>query len=155
MRTAVDVHNYLVARDVPHEMVAMARRVRDPGRWAAVLGLDPEEVGRVELFGDREGQLIAALVRADRSPDASRVADAAPGVDRVEGISEAEAVDRTEFLYEALPPVALPDGTTVLLDEPLADREVLFFPGGEATSMLKIRPPDLLRAVEASVAPLT
>lgn len=154
MRTAVDVHNYLVARDVQHEMVATSGRVREPERWATVLGLDPEEVGRVALFEAEDGELIAALVRADRSPDEDRVADAARA-DRVRPVPEDEAVDRTEFLHEALPPVDLPEGTTVVLDEPLAEREVLFFPGGEATSMLKIRPADLLRVAGASVAPLT
>lgn len=154
MRTAVDVHNYLVARDVPHELVATAGRVRDPGRWAAVLGLDPEEVARVELFQEQEGGLIAALVRADRDPDADRVAEAAGAAD-VRHVPEDEAVDRTEFLFEALPPVDLPEGTRVVLDETLAGREVLFFPGGEATSMLKIRPEDLVRAAEASVAPIS
>jgi prolyl-tRNA editing enzyme YbaK/EbsC (Cys-tRNA(Pro) deacylase) len=153
VRTAVDVHNYLVARDVPHEMVATSGRVREPGRWAAVLGLDPEEVGRVALFEGQDGELIAALVRADRTPDAGRVAEAT-GADRVRPIPEDEAVDRTEFLHEALPPVDLPEGTRVVVDEALAGREVLFVPGGEATSMLKIRPGDLLRAAEASVAPL-
>ena len=153
MRTAVDVHNYLVARDVPHEMVATSGRVREPGRWAAVLGLDPEDVGRVALFEGPGGELIAALVRADRTPDPGRVAEAT-GADRVRPVSEDEAVDKTEFLHEALPPVDLPEGTRVVVDQGLADREVLFVPGGEATSMLKIRPGDLLRAAEGSVAPL-
>lgn len=144
MKTAVDVHNYLVARDVPHELVGTQGRVQEPERWAAVLGLEPEQVGKVVLFEREEGEgLVAAVVPADRDPDATSVASAAEGP--VTPVSGARATDLTEFFHEALPPVALPDDTLTLLDEELAGQEVVFLPGGEATSMLKIRPEDLLR----------
>lgn len=151
MRTAVDVHNYLVERDVAHELVPTQGRLRPPDRMAAVLGLEPEQVGRVLLFqGDRG--LVAALVRADRdhSPD---LVQAAAG-EAVE-LDDEDATDLTQFLAEAMPPVALPEGTTTILDEQLAEQEVLYFPGGEATSLLKIRPDDLVEATKALVAPLT
>ena len=50
MRTSVDVHNALVERDVPHELVPLRGRLRKPDRIPAALGLRPEEVGRVGLF---------------------------------------------------------------------------------------------------------
>src|ERR671914_12849 len=102
MRTSVDVSNYLLERDIPHELVSLPGRLRSPGRMAriaAVLGLPPER-----------------------------------------------ATELTEFLAEALPPVGLPAGTRVIVDRPLAQQEVLYFAGGEATSMLKIRAVDLVRA---------
>lgn len=151
MKTAVDVHNYLVERDIPHEMVAAGGRVRSPERAAAVLGLPPEQVGRVVVFEGR-GHIVAAVVPADRDPD--------PGlVRRAAGIQVAEvpadrSTDLTEFLPEALPPVALPKGAMVLVDGDLAGQEVLYVPGGEATSVLKIRAEDLIRASGARVAPL-
>lgn len=152
MRTAVDVHNFLVERDVPHELVPTQGRLRPPARVAAVLGLEPEQVGRVRLF-EAEGGLVAALVQADRdpSPDLLRAA----GGGEVDEVDDDRATDLTQFLSEAMPPVGLPEGTTTLLDERLAAQEVLYFPGGEATSLLKIRPGDLVGATEARVARLT
>lgn len=153
MKTAVDVHNYLVARDIPHELVGTSGRVQAPERWAAVLGLEPEQVGKVVLY-EREDErtLVAAAIPADRNPDPAGVAEAAgAGVTAVPG---ARATDLTEFFHEAIPPVALPPGTRVLLDEGLASQEIVFLPGGEATSLLKIRPDDLLRATDGSVARL-
>lgn len=152
MRTTVDVHNFLVERDLPHELVPTQGRVRPPERVAAVLGLEPEQVGRVRLF-EAEGGLVAALVRADLDPSPELLAEA--GADDLRELDDDRATDLTQFLAEAMPPVGLPDGTTTILDQRLADQEVLYFPGGEATSMLKIRPEDLVTATEARVAPLT
>lgn len=153
MRTAVDVHNYLVERDLPHELVPTQGRVRSPERVAAVLGLEPEQVGRVLLLETMEMGLVAALVPADREPDSERLR--AVGAGEATGLDDDRATDLTQFLAEAMPPVALPEEVTTILDEGLAEQEVLYFPGGEATSLLKIRPVDLLAATEARVAPLT
>jgi len=153
MRTAVDVHNYLVERDIAHEMVPMRGRLRDPDRAAAVLGLEPGQVGRVALL-EADGRLVAALVQADRAADPARVAEVV-GASSAEDVAPARGTDLTEFLAEAIPPVGLPEATTVVLDESLAEQEVLYFPGGEATSVLKIRAEDLLAATGGSIAAIS
>ena len=156
MRTSVDVHNYLLERDVSHELVPLRGRLRSPGRMAriaAVLGLPPEQVGKVVLLQGRKA-LVAVLVASDRDPDLGRVARAVPTPTLAE-VPPERATELTEFLGEALPPVALPDGTRVIMDRALAGQEVLYFAGGEATSMLKIRAADLIRATGAKVARVT
>jgi prolyl-tRNA editing enzyme YbaK/EbsC (Cys-tRNA(Pro) deacylase) len=70
----------------------------------------------------------------------------------LQAIGPDRATDLTEYLPEALPPVGLPNAPTVIMDRALADQEVLYFPGGETSSVLKIRAADLVRASEASVA---
>jgi Cys-tRNA(Pro)/Cys-tRNA(Cys) deacylase len=156
MRTSVDVSNFLLERDIPHELVSLPGRLRSPGRMAriaAVLGLPPEQVGKVVLL-ERRKSLVAVLVASDRDPDLGRVARAVPTPTLTE-IPPERATELTEFLAEALPPVALPPGTQVIVDRPLAKQEVLYFAGGEATSMLKIRAADLVRATGAKVARVT
>ena len=150
MRTSVDVHNFLVEREAPHELVPLKGRVRSPKRVAAVLGLPPRQVGRVVLFEADEGP-VAALIPASLEPNPSRVAGAA-GVGELTETPPERASDLTGFLPEAMPPAGLPDGTTVVMDSRLSLQEVLYFPGGEATSVLKIRPDDLTRATKATVA---
>jgi prolyl-tRNA editing enzyme YbaK/EbsC (Cys-tRNA(Pro) deacylase) len=153
MRTSVDVHNFLLDRDVPHELVPLRGRLRSPGRMAriaAVLGLPTEQVGKVILLEARK-RLVAVLVASDQEPDLGRVARAVPTARLTEVPSE-RAAELTEFLAEAVPPVGLPEGTRVIIDRPLADQEVLYFAGGEATSMLKIRAADLIRTTDAKVA---
>jgi prolyl-tRNA editing enzyme YbaK/EbsC (Cys-tRNA(Pro) deacylase) len=153
MRTSVDVHNFLLDRDVPHELVPLRGRLRSPGRMAriaAVLGLPTEQVGKVILLEARK-RLVAVLVASDQEPDLGRVARAVPTASLTEVPSE-RATELTQFLAEAIPPVGLPEGTRVIIDRPLADQEVLYFAGGEATSMLKIRATDLIGTTDAKVA---
>jgi Cys-tRNA(Pro)/Cys-tRNA(Cys) deacylase len=153
MRTSVDVHNFLLERDVPHELVSLRGRLRSPGRMAriaAVLGLPPEQVGKVVVLrGSRD--LIAVLVPSDRDADLRRVAVAAR-TPTLEELTSDQITDLTDYFSESVPPAGLPNGTVVVMDRTLAEQEILYFAGGEPTTVLKIRPDDLLRAAGAKVA---
>lgn len=149
MRTSIDVHNYLLERDVPHELVSVRGRLRSPDRTAAVLDLPPEQVGRVAVYQGSKA-LVAALVPAGREVDLRRVAVAAPTPTLAE-LDPDQVAELTDFLGEAVPPAGLPNGTRVIMDRTLADQEVLYFPGGDPSTLLKIRPHDLVRATGAKV----
>jgi Cys-tRNA(Pro)/Cys-tRNA(Cys) deacylase len=153
MRTSVDVHNFLLERDVPHELVSLRGRPRSPGRMAriaAVLGLPPEQVGKVVVLrGSRD--LVAVLVPSDRDPDLRRVAVAAR-TPTLEELTSDQITDLTDYFSESVPPAGLPNGTVVVMDRTLAQQEILYFAGGEPTTVLKIRPDDLARAAGAKVA---
>lgn len=150
MKSSVDVHNFLLERDIPHELVPTNDRYRSPDRIAALLDLPVEQVGGVVLFGGPD-EPVAALVPAGRTPDPRRVAKAS-GRSSVEELPSDDVVELTEFLPEALPPVALPEGIRVVMDRGLHRQEVVYFPGGEVNSVLKIRAQDLARAADARVA---
>jgi Cys-tRNA(Pro)/Cys-tRNA(Cys) deacylase len=150
MRTSVDVHNFLLERDVPHELVPVRGRLREPERTAAVLGLPPEEVGRVVVL-EAAKALVAVVIPAGTQPDLRRVAVATPSPSLVE-LDPDRVAEVTDYLAEAVPPVGLPEGTKVILDRSVAEQEVLYIAGGEPSTLLKIRPADLVRATGAKVA---
>ncbi len=150
MRTSVDVHNFLLERDVPHELVPVRGRLRSLERAAAVLGLPPDQVGKVVVLEGSRG-LVVALVAADREPDLRRVAVAAP-TPTLAFLTPEEIEQATDYLAEAVPPVGLPDSTRVIIDRRLAEQEILYFAGGESSTLLKIRPDDLVRAAGGKVA---
>jgi Cys-tRNA(Pro)/Cys-tRNA(Cys) deacylase len=149
MRTSVDVHNFLLEREIPHELVPVRGRLRSPDRTAAVLGLPPGQVGRVVVLEATKG-LVAVLIPAGSDPDLRRVAMATPSPSLAE-LGPEQVAELTDFLAEAVPPVGLPGGTRVIMDRTLADQEVLYFTGGEPSTLLKIRPDDLVRATDAKV----
>jgi prolyl-tRNA editing enzyme YbaK/EbsC (Cys-tRNA(Pro) deacylase) len=153
MRSSVDVHNYLVERDVQHELFTVGGRLRTPERLAAVLDLPAEQVGRVVIYETDTGPLVA-LVASDRSPDPKRVKKAANAIDLTEA-SPSRASELSDFIPDAIPPVALPREFNVLMDRALSDQEVVYFPAGDSTSVLKVRGEDLARAAGATVADLT
>jgi prolyl-tRNA editing enzyme YbaK/EbsC (Cys-tRNA(Pro) deacylase) len=149
MRSSVDVHNYLVERDVPHELFTVRGRLRTPERLAAVLELPVEQVGRVVLYESEKGP-VAALIGTDRPPDAKRVKRAVK-TKELQEVSPARASELSDFIPEAIPPVALPSKFRVVMDRALADQQVVYFPAGDAHAVLKVRGEDLARAAEATI----
>ena len=150
MRNSVDVHNYLLERQVPHELVPVRGRLRTPDTIAAVLGLEPEQVGKTVILAASKG-LVAVLLPSNRDADLRRVAIAAP-TPTLRELTSDEISDATDYLAESVPPVGLPTGTRAIMDAALADEGVLYFAGGEASTLLKIRPEDLRGAVYAKIA---
>ena len=153
MRTSVDVHNFLLERDVPHELVPIRGRFRSPDRVAAVLGLPPEQVGKVIVYAGNKGPVVV-LAPADRDVDLRRVAVAVPTPTLTE-LTPDEVADATDYLAESVPPVGLPDAVLVVMDRRLSEADILYFAGGETSTLLKIRPDDLVRAADAKVAKVT
>jgi Cys-tRNA(Pro)/Cys-tRNA(Cys) deacylase len=150
MRNSVDVHNFLLERQVPHELVPVRGRLRSPDHIAAVLGLEPEQVGKVVILGSSKG-LVAVVIPSNREPDLRRIAVAAP-TPTLRELTADEVTDATDYLAESVPPVGLPEGTRAIIDARLTQQEVLYFAGGEASTLLKIRPGDLRGATGAKVA---
>ena len=152
MRTSVDVHNFLIEHDAPHEVVPTRGRLRSSERIASVLDLPPDVVGKVVIFEGR-GHPIAAVIPAGTQPDAGLVAKAV-GRGRLRAVTDDRASELTEYLAESIPPAGLPDGFVLVLDDSLDRDEVLYFAGGEVRAVLKIRGKDLARATNARVAPI-
>src|SRR5207253_2094215 len=101
MRSSVDVHNFLLERDVPHELFSARGRLRTPDRMAAVLDLSSDEVGRVVIF-EGSDRPVAAIVPLGTEPDPARVSKAA-GQPSVRAAEESRAAELTGFLPEAIP----------------------------------------------------
>jgi prolyl-tRNA editing enzyme YbaK/EbsC (Cys-tRNA(Pro) deacylase) len=150
VRTSVDVHNFLIERDVHHELFSARGRFRAPERIAAVLDLPPEEVGKVMVF-EGTGGPVAAVVPIGSSPDPRRLGRAS-GQSELSPAADDRVFELTDYLPEAIPPAGLPPKFTTVIDRSLARDDVLYFPGGEARAVLKIRGKDLVRATGAKVA---
>jgi Cys-tRNA(Pro)/Cys-tRNA(Cys) deacylase len=150
VRTSVDVHNFLVERDIPHELFSAKGRFRVPERIATVLDLPPDQVGKVVIFEGKSGP-VAAVVPIGTDVDLRRLAKAS-GHRGVGQAAEGRSLELTEYLKEATPPVGLPGRFVVVVDRSLARDDVLYFPGGEARAVLKIRGRDLVTATGARVA---
>jgi prolyl-tRNA editing enzyme YbaK/EbsC (Cys-tRNA(Pro) deacylase) len=150
VRTSVDVHNFLAERDVQHELFSASGRFRVPERIAAVLDLPPEEVGKVLVFESPSGPL-AAIVPIGSQVDPQRLRRAS-GQASINAADDDRIFELTEYLPESTPPAGLPGTFTTVIDRSLAREDVLYFPGGEARAVLKIRGKDLVKATQATVA---
>ncbi|HEX2089632.1 MAG TPA: YbaK/EbsC family protein [Actinomycetota bacterium] len=152
MRTSVDVHNYLVERDIPHELFLARGRLRSPEQIALVLDLPQDEVGKVVIYETgRKG--VAAVLPVGCRALASRVQQAVDKPD-LRRATIARSAEITDFLPESVPPAGLPAEIAMVVDESMDRDDVLYFAGGEPRAILKIRGTDLIKATEAVVAPI-
>ena len=149
----MDVHNYLVERDAPHEVFPTRGRLRSPDRIASVHDLPPEEVGRAVIF-EGSSAPVAVVVPVGREPDPILVGKAT-GSPQILPATDDRASELTGYLAESIPPAGLPEGFVVLVDRSLDRDDVLYFAGGEVRVVLKIRGKDLVRATRALVASIS
>jgi Cys-tRNA(Pro)/Cys-tRNA(Cys) deacylase len=148
----VDVHNFLLERGVAHEVFLTRGRLRSPEQLAAVLDLPGSEVGKIVVF-EGKGHPVAAIVPVGCQPDVGAVRRAAR-TNRLRQAGEDRASELTGYLAESIPPAGLPATFRVIVDRSLDRDAVLYFPGGEVRSVLKVRGADLVKATGATVAPI-
>jgi prolyl-tRNA editing enzyme YbaK/EbsC (Cys-tRNA(Pro) deacylase) len=153
LRSSVDVHNYLLDHEVPHELVPLQGPLRDLEDAPGVLGLEAAEVGRPTVLVDELG-VVVVLAPADIVVDLGVVTGllrrpglAPLGAERSPGL--------TGYLLAAVPPVALDQPAEVVVDTRLAAQAVVYTAAGEAGVILKIPGEELVKATNAVVFPVS
>lgn len=157
MRTALDVHRELLARDVPHEVVRLRRRVSSADELPGVLGLRGGCVAvrlyQVTRRSPSRGW-AAVLVPAGEVPDPAALLTALDA-ESVRPATATEANTVTGFANGLVSPVCLPAEVEVLADAALGSTDVVYAATGEPSLALGIRVLDLLVTVDARAATLT
>jgi Cys-tRNA(Pro)/Cys-tRNA(Cys) deacylase len=153
VRSSIDVHNHLLADDVVHELSQLPGPLRDLSTAPGVLGLPPQAVGRPTLLADDDG-CVVVLAPADAEVDTSSVAELLGRVD-LDPVPPDRAPGLTGYLLAFVPPVALECRSTLVVDEQVADQDVVYAAAGEPGVILKVRAADLIKATSAVVASIT
>jgi prolyl-tRNA editing enzyme YbaK/EbsC (Cys-tRNA(Pro) deacylase) len=102
------------------------------------------------LLADDSG-CVVVLAPADAEVDTASVAEllGRPGLDPV---PPDRAPGLTGYLLPFVPPVALECQSTLVVDEQVADQDVVYAAAGEPGVILKVRAADLIKATSAVVA---
>lgn len=153
MRSSIDVHNHLLDDDVVHELSQLPGPLRDLSAAPGVLGLPPGAVGRPTLLADDDG-CVVVLAPADAEVDTSSVAELLGRLD-LDPVPPDRAPGLTGYLLAFMPPVALECRSTLVVDEQVADQDVVYAAAGEPGVILKVRGADLIKATSAVVASIT
>jgi prolyl-tRNA editing enzyme YbaK/EbsC (Cys-tRNA(Pro) deacylase) len=153
LRSSVDVHNFLLDGDVPHELSALPGPLRDLADAPEVLGLPPAAVARPLVLADAEGPV---LVLAPAHAEFDR-----PGIGALlrrptlEPIAADQSPDLTGYLLPFVPPVGLACDADILIDDQVAEQDVVYTAAGEPDKVLKVRGCDLVKATNALVFRVT
>jgi prolyl-tRNA editing enzyme YbaK/EbsC (Cys-tRNA(Pro) deacylase) len=153
VRSSVDVHNSLLADEVPHELSQLPGALRDLAAAPAVLGLPASAVARPTVLSDRAG-VVLVLVPADLEVSTAHVAELLGRKD-LGPLAPDRAPGLTGYLLPFVPPVALECPVTVVVDERLAHEDVVYAAAGEPGVILKVRAVDLVKATGAVVSQVT
>jgi len=153
VRSSIDVHNHLLADDIPHEVSQLSGPLRDLSAAPAVLGLDAVTVARPTVLADRDG-VVLILAPAELEVDVAQVTELL-GRGELHPIEPDEAPGLTGYLLPFVPPVALESPTTVVLDEQVAHQDVVYTTAGEPGVILKVRGVDLVKVTSAVVSSVT
>jgi prolyl-tRNA editing enzyme YbaK/EbsC (Cys-tRNA(Pro) deacylase) len=153
VRSSVDVHNSLLADEVPHELSQLPGPLRDLAAAPAVLGLPASAVARPTVLADRAG-VVLVLAPADLEVNPDQVAEllGRPGL---RAVAPDRAPGLTGYLLPFVPPVALECPTTVVIDERLTREDVVYTAAGEPGVILKVRGVDLVKVTGAVVSQVT
>lgn len=144
MRGSVEVHTFLLEREIPHEFFRPEHAPREPSDLPTVLGVDPDECVRVRVFDAPDGPIVA-VAPVSVEPDPELVAEAA-GVAEVRRATSAAVSRVTGYSADWAPPLAHQRAVRVLVHKDLCHRDVVYAPAGERGLVLKIRGEDLCRA---------
>lgn len=153
MRSSIDVHNHLLADDVPHELSALPGTLHDLAAAPEVLGLPAVAVGQPTVLADDRG-VVVVLAPAGSEIDEVGVA-AVVGRDGLAPVAPDQSPGLTGYLLPFVPPVAVECPATVLVDERLAVEDVVYTAAGEPGVILKVRGTDLVKATSAVVSRVT
>jgi prolyl-tRNA editing enzyme YbaK/EbsC (Cys-tRNA(Pro) deacylase) len=144
MYSSVNVHNRLQELDIPHEIFKLPESATSLERAAAALGLEPEQLARVELFRV-DGNPVMVIVPGDREVDVSKLKKVTGG-EEVSPVSKDEMSSLTGYHASAVPPVGLKAEMQAYIDYYTLKEDVVYTGGGEPSKILKIRSYDLVRA---------
>ncbi|HZD75117.1 MAG TPA: YbaK/EbsC family protein [Actinomycetota bacterium] len=153
MRSSIDVHNHLLADDIPHELSQLSGALRDLSAAPGVLGLDAVTVAKPTVLAGGDG-VVLVLAPAEQDVDVALVSELV-GREALHPIEPDEAPGLTGYLLPFVPPIALECPVTVVLDEQLAHQDVVYTAAGEPGVILKVRGVDLVKVTSAVVSSVT
>jgi Cys-tRNA(Pro)/Cys-tRNA(Cys) deacylase len=150
MRSCSDVHNFLLEREVAHEIVHLPAFSTTAKKAADLLGVELREICKTLVFVT-DGGPVAVLVPGDLQAK-PRLVRAVVGCRKASLAKADDVLAITGYRPGAVPPCGLALDLPVVADERLLASEVVYCGGGTTTTMLKIRSDDLCRVVGARVA---
>lgn len=118
---------------------------------AAALGVDPGQIVKSLLFTDGDGSVVLAILSGASRVDRARLA-AATGHQRLKMAAPEAVLTRTGYPAGGTPPVGHIEPLPVVLDARVAAMPLVYGGGGQADTLLEIRPEEILRVTGATVA---
>ncbi len=150
MKTSVDLHRFLLERDVQHEIVPVEAPTRTCERTALELGLSPRDIAKCVFF-EVDDSPVQVVLSGDKKVDYGRLKHFL-GASGAKLASPEQVLEWTSYPLGATPPVGIECSPRTVVDKSLSGSDVVYTGSGEPHSILKLRLEDLLKLTSAEVA---
>lgn len=145
------VTDFLVERQIPFQVIEIPlsedkKPIRQLEELLSAQGLDPQSVVRSVVFkGENSGFCLLAVAGSGRADWA--LLRAQLGERKCRMADYDEVPEATGYVVGAVPPIALPAGLTVLVDDSVASYDTLVIGSGVLGYALALRSTDLLQCL--------
>jgi Cys-tRNA(Pro)/Cys-tRNA(Cys) deacylase len=150
MRASVDLYNYLQSRDVPHEINFIDMPAKTIEMAVVALGLKHSQIGKSLLIEVDEVPTVV-IIPGDRRLDVRKL-KCLLNAGKIKFVDPDEVVNLTGYVLGSMPPVAHAKEMPVYVDVRLMLLPLIYTSGGPIDTVLKIKPQDLVSAVNAVIA---
>lgn len=136
------------------EVLACEPHLADTAEFCSHYGIPADEACNAILVALKTTprRFVACLVRADTKLDVNRKVSGITGVKRVSFASPDETAELTGMLIGGVTIPGLPAGVPIYIDALVMERPRIIVGGGNRSSKIRLRPAELLKLPDASVA---
>jgi Cys-tRNA(Pro) deacylase len=153
MKTSIDVHNYLLSCNIPHEIVPIDTPIMTVERAVALLRLDPSEITKSVVLMADDNPLIAILP-GDKRVSYEKLRDHLHASE-IKLAGSQELAELTGYPIGATPPLAHSTKLKTLIDPKVLEAEVIYTGAGDVTAILKMRACDLQKITDGEIISIT
>ncbi len=150
MKTSIDIHNYLNAKGIEHEIFPTSKPVKSIKEASAILGLKPEEMVKCILV-KADDKFVMLLLSGNSRASLKKVAQHLKAK-KVSLATPEETIKVTGYRLGTTPPCDFLSKIPCLIDQKVMEKEVIYTGAGEPTNFLKIRSSDVLKLTGGEVA---
>ena len=144
----------LETKGIPYTLKPHTRPVYTSEDAARERGVRLSQIVKTMLVKTPEGGCIVALIPGHRKLDFKKLGKLA-GVKKLEFVTSDEVQQLTGFIPGAVAPIGMQHTYPTFSDEAIQDEEFVDISSGQPEAGVELRSADLLRIVQATVAPIS
>lgn len=145
---------YVDARGIAAEIIDCGSSTLTVAHAAEALSCEPGQILKTLLFHDRQDGYVIAIAAGLSRIDTSRLIQVS-GLQTVKLASPAIVIDRLGYPAGGVPPIDLPAGIPVFIDNRAAALDTCYAGAGTTSHLVKIDPRTIVQINGATIAQLT
>lgn len=147
------VEAFIAAHGLDAQVISTPAGVPTVEAAATALNVAADQIIKTLVFANADGQLVIAIACGTGRVDRNRLAQAA-ATGKLTFASADVVLATTGYPPGGVAPIGLPVEAIVIVDEQVMNQPIVYGGSGTDLHMIRIRPCDIVRLNDASIAPI-